>query len=109
VPEPAVVLAALAGLVKPGGDLFISTINRNFKSFALAIVGAEYLLRLLPAGTHEYQRLIRPAELARMARAAGFDVVDLAGLAYEPFSGRASQSADVSVNYMAHLRASSKG
>ncbi len=105
VPDPAAVLAALAGLVKPGGDLFISTINRNAKSFALAIVGAEYLLRLLPRGTHEYARLIRPAELARYARAAGFEVIDLAGLHYEPLSGRCEQTADVSVNYLAHLRA----
>jgi 2-polyprenyl-6-hydroxyphenyl methylase/3-demethylubiquinone-9 3-methyltransferase len=106
VPEPQRVLGALAGLVKPGGDLFISTINRNAKSFALAIVGAEYLMRLLPRGTHEYARLIRPAELARWARGSGFDVVDLAGLDYDPFSGRCRQTQDVSVNYMAHLRAS---
>ncbi len=105
VPDPAAVLAMLAGLVKPGGDLFVSTINRNAKSFALAIVGAEYLLRLLPRGTHEYARFIRPAELARWARGCGFDVTDLAGLDYDPFTGRCRQSTDVSVNYMAHLRA----
>jgi 2-polyprenyl-6-hydroxyphenyl methylase/3-demethylubiquinone-9 3-methyltransferase len=107
VPDPAAMLAVLAGLVKPGGDLFVSTINRNAKSFALAIVGAEYLLRLLPRGTHEYARFIRPAELATWARAAGFDLVDVAGLDYEPFSGRCRRSADVSVNYIAQLRADS--
>jgi 2-polyprenyl-6-hydroxyphenyl methylase/3-demethylubiquinone-9 3-methyltransferase len=105
VPDPAAMLAVLANLVKPGGDLFVSTINRNAKSFALAIVGAEYLLRLLPRGTHEYARFIRPAELAAGARAAGFDLVDLAGLDYEPFSGRCRRSTDVSVNYIAQLRA----
>jgi len=105
VPDPAAMLAVLANLVKPGGDLFVSTINRNAKSFALAIVGAEYLLRLLPRGTHEYARFIRPAELATGARAAGFDLVDLAGLDYEPFSGRCRRSTDVSVNYIAQLRA----
>ena len=105
VPDPAAMVAALASLVKPGGSLFVSTINRNAKAFATAIVGAEYLLRLLPRGTHEYARFIRPAELASHARAAGFDVVDLAGLDYEPFSGRCRRTTDVSVNYMAHLRA----
>ena len=105
VPDPAAMLAVLVGLVKPGGDLFVSTTNRNAKSFALAIVGAEYLLRLLPRGTHEYARFIRPAELATGARAAGFDLVDLAGLDYEPFSGRCRRSTDVSVNYIAQLRA----
>ena len=90
--DEAGVLAMLTGLVKPGGDLFVSTINRNAKSFALAIVGAEYLLRLLPRGTHDYSRFIRPAELARWARGSGFDVVDLAGLDYDPFTGRCHQS-----------------
>jgi 2-polyprenyl-6-hydroxyphenyl methylase/3-demethylubiquinone-9 3-methyltransferase len=104
VPQPGAVLAALAGLVKPGGDLFVSTLNRNAKSFLLAIVGAEYLLRLLPPGTHEYARLNRPAELARWARNSGCEVIDLAGLAYDPFSGQCRQTTDVSVNYMAHLR-----
>jgi 2-polyprenyl-6-hydroxyphenyl methylase / 3-demethylubiquinone-9 3-methyltransferase len=109
VPDPAAMLAALVGLVRPGGDLFVSTINRNAKSFAMAIVGAEYLLRLLPRGTHEFERFIRPSELAAWARAAGADVVDLEGLDYEPFSGRCRRTADVSVNYMAHLRAAGPG
>jgi len=105
VPDPKGMLAALIGLVKPGGNLFVSTINRNARAFATAIVGAEYLLRLLPRGTHEYARFIRPSELAAHARAAGFDLVDLAGLDYDPFSGRCRRTADVTVNYMAHLRA----
>lgn len=104
VPDPAAVLASLAALVRPGGDLFISTINRNARSFALAIVGAEYVLGLLPRGTHEYQRLIRPAELARWARDCGLDVTDLAGLDYDPLGGRCRLSRDVSVNYLAQLR-----
>ncbi|MGH8285936.1 MAG: bifunctional 2-polyprenyl-6-hydroxyphenol methylase/3-demethylubiquinol 3-O-methyltransferase UbiG, partial [Steroidobacteraceae bacterium] len=77
VPDPAAVFGSFARLARPGGHLFVSTINRNLKSFALAIVGAEYVLRLLPRGTHEYERLIRPAELARWARAAGFDLREL--------------------------------
>ena len=104
VPDPAAMVAALAGLVAPGGDLFVSTINRNAKAFATAIVGAEYLLRLLPRGTHEYARFIRPSELATYARHAGFELIDAAGLDYEPFSGRCRRTDDVSVNYMAHLR-----
>ncbi|MGQ0384163.1 MAG: bifunctional 2-polyprenyl-6-hydroxyphenol methylase/3-demethylubiquinol 3-O-methyltransferase UbiG [Gammaproteobacteria bacterium] len=104
VPDPAGVLAALARLVRPGGDVICSTINRNPKSFALAIVGAEYLLRLLPMGTHQYSRLIRPSELASWARSAGLEHADLAGLEYSPATRRARISADVSVNYLAHFR-----
>jgi 2-polyprenyl-6-hydroxyphenyl methylase/3-demethylubiquinone-9 3-methyltransferase len=104
VPDPAAVVAALGRLVRPGGDVVCSTINRNAKSFALAIVGAEYLMRLLPAGTHRYARLIRPSELTRCARAAGLGLADLAGLAYDPFTRRARVSDDVSVNYLAHFR-----
>lgn len=104
VPDPAGVLQAIAQLVRPGGDVVCSTINRNPKAFALAIVGAEYLLRLLPRGTHQYSRLIRPSELARWARAAGLELVDLAGLEYNPATRRARVSADTSVNYLAHFR-----
>ena len=104
VPDPAAVVAATARLVRPGGDVVFSTINRNARSFALAIVGAEYLMRLLPMGTHRYARLIRPSELSRWARAAGLELVDLAGLAYDPFTRRARLSGDVSVNYLAHFR-----
>jgi 2-polyprenyl-6-hydroxyphenyl methylase / 3-demethylubiquinone-9 3-methyltransferase len=104
VPDPAAVVAALGRLVRPGGHVVCSTINRNAKSFALAIVGAEYLMRLLPMGTHRYARLIRPSELSRWARAAGLELADLAGLEYDPFSRRARISTDVSVNYLAHYR-----
>ena len=104
VPDPAGLVRGLAQLVRPGGDIVCSTINRNPKAFALAIVGAEYLLRLLPAGTHQYARLIKPSELARWGREAGLAVVELAGLAYDPMSRRARISADTSVNYLIHLR-----
>jgi 2-polyprenyl-6-hydroxyphenyl methylase/3-demethylubiquinone-9 3-methyltransferase len=104
VPEPAATVAVLGGLVRPGGDVFISTINRNFKSFALAIVGAEYLARLVPRGTHEYERLLKPSEIARFARAAGLDVVDIAGLAYDPVREQCSLTSDPSVNYLIHLK-----
>jgi 2-polyprenyl-6-hydroxyphenyl methylase / 3-demethylubiquinone-9 3-methyltransferase len=103
VDAPAAVFTSFAKLVRSGGHLFVSTINRNLKSFALAIVGAEYVLRLLPRGTHEYERLIRPAELASWARAAGFDLRELAGLAFNPLTEECRLSRDVSVNYIAHL------
>jgi 2-polyprenyl-6-hydroxyphenyl methylase/3-demethylubiquinone-9 3-methyltransferase len=103
VPEPAAMVATLAGLVKPGGSLIVSTLNRNLKSFLLAIVGAEYLLRLIPRGTHEYERLIRPAELARWARAAGLELRGLAGIELNPFTRHVALSGDVSVNYLAHF------
>jgi 2-polyprenyl-6-hydroxyphenyl methylase / 3-demethylubiquinone-9 3-methyltransferase len=103
VPDPAAMTATLARLLAPGGALFVSTLNRNLKSFLLAIVGAEYVLRLIPPGTHEYERLIRPAELARWARAAGLTLAELAGIAFNPLTGHVALSADVSVNYLAHL------
>jgi 2-polyprenyl-6-hydroxyphenyl methylase / 3-demethylubiquinone-9 3-methyltransferase len=103
VPEPEHVLSALATLVRPGGHVFISTINRNLKAFLLAIVGAEYLLRLLPRGTHEYARFIRPSELAGWARHSGLDLVDLAGIEYNPITRRFLQSDDATVNYLVHL------
>ena len=105
VPEPAAMTATLARVVRPGGALMVSTLNRNLRSFLLAIVGAEYLLRLLPRGTHEYERLIRPAELARWARAAGLTLVSLSGIELNPFSGRVALTRDVAVNYLAHFRA----
>jgi 2-polyprenyl-6-hydroxyphenyl methylase/3-demethylubiquinone-9 3-methyltransferase len=103
VPEPAVMVATLARLVRPGGALFVSTLNRNLRSFLTAIVGGEYLLRLLPRGTHEYERLIRPAELARWARAAGLTLGDLKGIGLDPFTGHAALRDDVAVNYLAHF------
>ena len=103
VPDPATIVRNLAQLVRPGGQVICSTINRNAKSFALAIVGAEYLLRLLPAGTHQYARLIRPSELARWARGAGLELRELAGLDYQPLSRKARITADTSINYLAHF------
>jgi 2-polyprenyl-6-hydroxyphenyl methylase/3-demethylubiquinone-9 3-methyltransferase len=106
VPDPAAVVAACARLVKPGGHLFFSTINRNPKSFALAIVGAEYLLGLLPKGTHTYSRFIRPAELATWCRAAGLEVRELTGLLYNPITRRYRLApGDVDVNYLLHATA----
>ncbi|HEX9706311.1 MAG TPA: bifunctional 2-polyprenyl-6-hydroxyphenol methylase/3-demethylubiquinol 3-O-methyltransferase UbiG [Steroidobacteraceae bacterium] len=104
VPDPVSVVAALANLARPGGDVICSTINRNARSFALAIVGAEYLLRLLPMGTHQYARLIRPSEISRWARTAGLELVELAGIEYNPVKRKARISADVSVNYLVHFR-----
>ncbi|MBV8784882.1 MAG: bifunctional 2-polyprenyl-6-hydroxyphenol methylase/3-demethylubiquinol 3-O-methyltransferase UbiG [Gammaproteobacteria bacterium] len=103
VPEPAPVLHACARLLAPGGALFVSTINRNLRSFLLAIVGAEYVLNLIPRGTHEYERLIRPAELARWARAAGLTLRELAGISLDPFTSTVRLSEDVGVNYLAHF------
>jgi len=103
VPEPASTVAALARLVRPEGAVFISTINRNLKSFLLAIVAAEYLLKLIPRGTHEYKRLIRPAELARWARAAGLRLNEIAGLEFSPLTQAVRLTRDPAVNYIAHL------
>ena len=103
VPDPVRAVRSLAQLVRPGGHVICSTINRNPKAFALAIIGAEYLLRLLPAGTHQYARLIRPSELARWARDAGLELVDLAGLEYDPFTRKTLVSTDTSVNYLVHF------
>ncbi len=104
LPDPASTLRALGALLKPGGSLFVSTLNRNLRSFLLAIVGAEYLARLLPRGTHEYERLIRPAELAAWARAAGLELQGFGGLEYDPLTRAARLTGDISVNYLAHLR-----
>jgi 2-polyprenyl-6-hydroxyphenyl methylase / 3-demethylubiquinone-9 3-methyltransferase len=103
VPDPAAMVATLAALVRPGGAVFVSTLNRNLRAFLTAIVAGEYLLRLLPRGTHEYERLIRPAELARWARAADLTLAELKGIELNPFTGRAALSGDVAVNYLAHF------
>lgn len=103
VADPEAFLQILGRLVRPGGALFVSTLNRNVKSFLMAIVGAEYVLRLLPRGTHEYERFIRPSELAGWARGAGLALRHTAGLHYDPFGDRCRLSDDVSVNYIAHL------
>ncbi len=105
VPDPASVVQACATLVRPGGLVFFSTINRNPKAYLFAIVGAEYLLRLLPKGTHDYRRFIRPSELARWSRAAGLDTTDLTGLTYNPLTGRYRLDPDdVDVNYLVTCR-----
>jgi 2-polyprenyl-6-hydroxyphenyl methylase/3-demethylubiquinone-9 3-methyltransferase len=101
VPDPAAIVQACARLVKPGGHVFFSTLNRNPKSYLFAIIGAEYLLRMLPKGTHDYDKFIKPAELAQFARSAGLDVDGLKGLSYNPLSKIYSLGLDTSVNYMA--------
>jgi 2-polyprenyl-6-hydroxyphenyl methylase/3-demethylubiquinone-9 3-methyltransferase len=106
VPAPAATIATLARLTRPQGALFVSTINRNLKSFLLAIVAAEYVLKLIPRGTHEYERLIRPAELARWARAAGLRLAELGGIDFSPFTEQARLVRDPAVNYIAHLERS---
>lgn len=100
VPDPASVVQACATLVKPGGWVFFSTLNRSPKSFLLAIVGAEYVLNLLPRGTHEYARMIRPSELASYCRAADLDLRHTRGMAYNPLTRRYWLNADTSVNYL---------
>jgi 2-polyprenyl-6-hydroxyphenyl methylase / 3-demethylubiquinone-9 3-methyltransferase len=100
VPDPASVVQACAALVKPGGWMFFSTINRNLKSFAMAIVGAEYVLNMVPRGTHEYAKLLRPSELASFCRQAGITVSHSMGLSYNPITQRFWLNADTSVNYM---------
>jgi 2-polyprenyl-6-hydroxyphenyl methylase/3-demethylubiquinone-9 3-methyltransferase len=100
VPDPAAVVKACAELVKPGGWVFFSTLNRNPKSFLFAIVGAEYVLNLLPRGTHEYARMIKPSELATFARASGLELQVMRGMAYNPLTKRYWMSADTSVNYL---------
>ena len=100
VPDPASVVRACAALVKPGGWVFFSTINRSPKAFLFAIVGAEYVLNLLPRGTHAYKKLIRPAELASFARAAGLDLRQSRGMGYNPLNRRYALTQDTSVNYL---------
>jgi 2-polyprenyl-6-hydroxyphenyl methylase/3-demethylubiquinone-9 3-methyltransferase len=104
VPEPPSIVQACAKLVKPGGLAFFSTINRNAKSFLFAIVGAEYVLNLLPRGTHEYVRFIRPSELSRACREAGLSVFDLTGMTYNPLSKVYALGRDVDVNYLLGAR-----
>jgi 2-polyprenyl-6-hydroxyphenyl methylase/3-demethylubiquinone-9 3-methyltransferase len=104
VPDPASVVRACATLVKPGGWVFFSTINRNPKAFMLAIVGAEYLLNLLPRGTHEYDKFLRPSELAGFCRAGGLELQHSRGLEYNPLTRRYWMSGDTSVNYLISTR-----
>jgi 2-polyprenyl-6-hydroxyphenyl methylase / 3-demethylubiquinone-9 3-methyltransferase len=104
VPDPSSIVRACRALVKPGGWVFFSTLNRNPKSFLFAIIGAEYVLRLLPKGTHEYARFIRPSELARWCRDAGLNVDGTRGMEYNPITRRYWLSADTSVNYLVATR-----
>ena len=104
VPDPAGVIAACAQLIKDDGFVFLSTINRNPKAYLFAVVGAEYLLRLLPKGTHDYTKFIRPSEMERWARAAGLQLVDLSGMSYNPLTQEYKLGSDVSVNYLACFR-----
>lgn len=104
VPNPASVISACAQLVKPGGDVFFSTINRNPKAYLFAIIGAEYLLRLLPKGTHDFSKFIRPSELERWAREAGLEIQDMTGMSYNPLTATYTLGRDVDVNYLAWFR-----
>ena len=104
VPDPASVVKACVEMVKPGGWVFFSTLNRNPKSFLFAIVGAEYILKLLPKGTHEFARMIKPSELATWAREAGLDIQGFKGMEYNPFTRRYWLSNDTSVNYLMACR-----
>ena len=102
VPEPASVVAACAALVKPGGHVFFSTINRNAKAYALAVIGAEFILKILPRGTHEYAKFIKPAELSRWAKSAGLQPDEIIGLSYNPLSSKYRLCRDTDVNYLMH-------
>jgi len=104
VPDPGAIITACAQLLKPGGRLFLSTLNRTPAAFALAIVGAEYVARLLPRGTHQYRDFIRPSELAAWLREAGLELEDVSGMAYEPWANRARLVARTDVNYLACAR-----
>lgn len=104
VPDPSQVIRSCADLVKPGGHVFFSTINRNPKSFAFAIIGAEYVLKLLPAGTHEYGKFIRPSELEEWARLAGLELQDSIGMHYNPLTKDYSLGSNVDVNYLMYFR-----
>ncbi|SDK32717.1 3-demethylubiquinone-9 3-methyltransferase [Methylophilus rhizosphaerae] len=102
VPDPASIVSACAALVKPGGHVFFSTLNRNAKAYLMAVVGAEYLLNLLPKGTHDYSKFIKPSELAAWLRHSGLELQHQTGLTYHPLSKQYHLTADTSVNYMLH-------
>lgn len=104
VPDPLSVITACAQLVKPGGAVFFSTINRTVRAYLLAILGAEHLLRLLPAGTHHYEKFIRPSELGAWCRQAGLEILDISGVMYLPFLRRALLGGDTGVNYLVHAQ-----
>ena len=104
VPDPASVVKACATLAKPGATLFFSTLNRNPKSYLFAIIGAEYLLRLLPKGTHDYRKFITPSELGHFVRDAGLEIIGIKGLSYNPITQIYSQTNDTTVNYLIATR-----
>ena len=104
VPDPASTVSACAKVLRPGGHAFFSTINRNAKSYLFAVIGAEYVLRLLPRGTHDYAKFIRPSELAAMCRVSGFDIASITGMTYNPLTKTYALGADCDVNYIAHCR-----
>lgn len=104
VPEPASMVRDCARLARAGGHLFFSTINRTARAYALAVVGAEYVMNILPRGTHDYAKFIKPSELATFLREAGLDLVELRGMTYNPFSRRCRMGRDVGVNYIAYAR-----
>lgn len=104
VPDPASVIRACATLVEPGGQVFLSTLNRNPKAYLLAVIGAEYVLNMLPRGTHDYARFIRPSEIEAWARHAGLTLRDLAGMTYNPLTRRYRLGRDIDVNYLVQLQ-----
>ncbi|MFM7048020.1 MAG: bifunctional 2-polyprenyl-6-hydroxyphenol methylase/3-demethylubiquinol 3-O-methyltransferase UbiG, partial [Polynucleobacter sp.] len=104
VPDPSSVVQACAKLCKPGGHIFFSTLNRNPKSYLFAIIGAEYILQLLPKGTHQYEKFIKPSELAQFTRAAGLEVIELKGMTYNPITQIYRLGSDTDVNYMMATR-----
>lgn len=104
VPSPAAIVQACATLVKPGGWVFFSTLNRNAKAYLFAVIGAEYIARMLPRGTHDYARFIKPSELAQFVRAAQLDIVEIKGITYRPLSKRFGLSDDTSINYLMACR-----
>ena len=106
VPDPAASLRALANLVKVGGDVIVSTLNRKPLAFAVAIIGAEYIARMLPRGTHEYLKFIRPSELARWGREANLVLIDLTGITYNPLTRAFRLSPNTDINYLAHFKRS---
>lgn len=104
VPDPISVIQACAELVKPDGDVFLSTLNRHPKAYLFAVVGAEYMMKILPKGTHDYKRFIKPSEMAKWCRQAGLEVRDITGLSYNPLNQQYSLGDDVNINYLVHCK-----